>query len=796
MLLLAACQTDEERAAEHLSRAQGFVAAEDLPRARVEYLNALGAKPNDVPTRFALAEIEVSLNNIGAAQSHMLRIVEQDPQHIQSRLWLASFELEQRNWDAARTHFEHIANVKIASPEIQSGLAIVAYSEAAASNDLEAVRRAHAHLLELLPTAGDHRILNAAVVDGFDRTGRLEAALAAVEDALDTWQDDLEFSYARLSLLNRLDRGDEALDQLERIVAAHPDKHIFRQMLVARQVELGNLDAAEKVLRNVPDPSDTMDQLSLVRFLAEHRGSDHALATLERLVAAHGRPTVLRLLRAAMAFDNSDQDAALAEMQDALAAAKDAGEDTSAALYLLARMLDASGDRPAAETALETLLARAPRHVAAAQLQSVWLLERGRPDMALRLLRTAEGVEPDNATTLHLLARSHEATGNAALGRQLLARAVEISSFEAVPALDYAESLVSQDRIAPASDVLARALDKAPENVALLKRQSALLVAQSQWDRAEAIEGRLRVIGTPPALIAADDLQFRRLASLGEVEQAMSRIALRAKAGEITYTGFAVLARSAIEAGLLDIAQRMLDIGAGQFPQVAELRAVAAELAMARGDLQGAATVYVSLTKVSPQAEALWSDFIALRKRQGAPELQLETTALALTAMPDSPTLAWEHAVAQQAVGNIDAAIQSYEALLDAHPNNAPVRNNLAALLLEGEPDPVRVERAASLVAPLVGSSVPQFLDTVGWVLFHQGDATAASEAIMKAAEALPDNAQVQWHAVEALLAVGRIDEARERQARVADIGDETLAARAQASIERAESSDPGEGTN
>jgi tetratricopeptide (TPR) repeat protein len=790
LMVLAACQSDEEKAAQYLEEAQAFVAADDLTRARVSYLNLLRLTPNDIPSRFALAGIEDSLGNIQAAYAQWLRIVEQDPRHVPSQLRLTSLALERREWEKARSHLVPIAEVAGDNIAVKTGLAIVDYADAASSTDPAAVRRAHAALLELLPQAPANLMLHRAIIDGFRRMGQPEAALSAADTALALAPEDVEFAQVRLVLLQDLGRDEDALEQLKQIVATHPDLAVFRRMLVDWHIELGELDAAEALLRDVPDPSDVSNQLALVRFIADYRGQDEALATLERLVAAHGRPTVLRLLRAAMAFDDADVEGALQEMHDAIAAADAAGENTTAALYLLAQMLDASGDRSAAETALNRLLEKDPRNVPGAQLQAVWLLERGRPDLATRLLRTAEAVEPENSVTLMLLSRAYAANGETVLETQTLARAVAESEYDAVPALDYAVALAAEDRISLAVEVLDRAIERFPDNATLLKRQGELLLALGQSDRVSTLENRLRVIGTVQARILADDLQFRRLISEGDADTALSRVALRAEAGNVTQTGLAVLARTALAAGLPDISQALLDIGEAHLPQSAELQAVSAELAIAQGDLEGAASVYAALTESAPESETLWLDFIALRKRQGDPQQLIDTVARAAAALPASPTLEWERATALQATDDIEGAIRSYQALLAAHPDSAPVRNNLAALLLQGDPDELQIERAAELVEPLVGSPIPQFLDTVGLVRFRQGNLEAAADALVPAAAALTDDAQVQWHAAEALRALGRNTEARPLYERVTALNDAALAERARAALTNLDSSD------
>ena len=95
------------------------------------------------------------------------------------------------------------------------------------------------------------------------------------------------------------------------------------------------------------------------------------------------------------------------------------------------------------------------------------------------------------------------------------------------------------------------------------------------------------------------------------------------------------------------------------------------------------------------------------------------------------------------------------------------VANNLASLLTTQRADPGSLERAHAIARRLRGSQVPQFQDTYGWILHRRGDSAQAIVFLAPAAAALGDNALVQFHLGEALLATGRKAEARAQFERV-----------------------------
>jgi len=107
-----------------------------------------------------------------------------------------------------------------------------------------------------------------------------------------------------------------------------------------------------------------------------------------------------------------------------------------------------------------------------------------------------------------------------------------------------------------------------------------------------------------------------------------------------------------------------------------------------------------------------------------------------------------------------------YEKVLVANPRSAAVLNNLANLYVDQLRQPqeaLTVARRAHELAP----DAPMIQDTLAWVLFLNGDATAALPLAEQAVKGLPGNPELRYHlaAIQAKLgrkqdAVGSLEEA------------------------------------
>ena len=131
-----------------------------------------------------------------------------------------------------------------------------------------------------------------------------------------------------------------------------------------------------------------------------------------------------------------------------------------------------------------------------------------------------------------------------------------------------------------------------------------------------------------------------------------------------------------------------------------------------------------------------------------------------LAANPDAPDLLWARAGNLERTGDIDGAIEIYEALYERNSNSVIIANNLASLLSTHRDDDASLERAAAVAARLRGVSQPAFQDTWGWIALRQGRIEEALPPLEAAAQGLPRDPVVQYHLGRAFEAADRPEEA------------------------------------
>ena len=192
------------------------------------------------------------------------------------------------------------------------------------------------------------------------------------------------------------------------------------------------------------------------------------------------------------------------------------------------------------------------------------------------------------------------------------------------------------------------------------------------------------------------------------------------------------------------------------FPALARASQLQAEL----GELDNALANIRQLRDTNPdQAERFWLLEVNLLLDQEREQQALEAANLALESYPENIEIRYARAMLQDSMGNTGPAITDLRAIIEAQPENAVALNALGYILTvrTDQLDEARahIEKALSL-----DPENPAILDSMGWVLFRQGDNQGALEYLSRAWATYPDP-EVAAHYGEVLWVTGNEEQAR-----------------------------------
>lgn len=769
--LLSACDSSEERAEKHFQSAMALLEEGDAERAIVEFRNVFKLDGLHKEARVEYAELQRRRGNIREAMVHYLHLVEQFPDDIDSRISLTELNIQTGSWDEAERHANAASEIQPDDPIVQAlGLA-VDYRNALEEKDTNSAQKIAYLSNTLREQLPDYKILRQIVINDLIQNSDLYGALSEIDTAIENEPEDLTLYQLRLSVLGGLGDNGGIEDQLVEMVSRFPQEPTIRSTLVRWFVSRGEIDRAEEFLRDAIDPSsdDNTDRLNLVRFLAELRGQDVAIAELDQIISTGSASSVFSGLRAGMVFESVDREKGIAEMRAILEVTEVSDEQRNIKIGL-AKMLVVTGNSVGARALVEEVLAEDSSNVDALKQKANWLIGDDQVGEAIIALRTALDQKPRDAEIMTLMARSYERDGNQELVGEMLSLAVDASNHAPAESIRYAAYLTKRDESITAEEILIDALRIAPANVQILTALGNIYVKTEDWSRAEQVAATLGKLDGDAAKNAQNSITASILQAQNKTAEVISHLENLIAQGEGGVGAYMAIIRSHLASGDADAARSYVQGLLEADPDNAEIRFIDAAVNAALGDIASAEKTYHELLEENEKRSRVWVALFRMLTSQNRPEEAASAANKGLEANPEDPTLLWIRAGLLERQGDTTGAIEIYETMYAKNSGNLIVANNLASLLSTASEDKEAVNRAYTIARRLRSANVAPFQDTFGWIALLRGENETALRSLEPAAAALGSDPMVQYHLARAFLAVNRDSDALVQFIKVLDL--------------------------
>ena len=181
------------------------------------------------------------------------------------------------------------------------------------------------------------------------------------------------------------------------------------------------------------------------------------------------------------------------------------------------------------------------------------------------------------------------------------------------------------------------------------------------------------------------------------------------------------------------------------------------DVARARGQTASAIDNYRRAHQTEPSTETLLRLFGALYSQDGG-KSAMQLAEQWIKAHPQDVAIRKAIGNGYARAGNFASARAYYENVVKLAPDDAGVLNDLANVLLRLK-DPTAVKIAELAMAKAPGSSI--VTDTLGWVLFQNGQADRALQLLRDARLREPGNPEIRFHLATVLAQMGRKNEAK-----------------------------------
>jgi len=580
---------------------------------------------------------------------------------------------------------------------------------------------------------------------------------------------------------------EQAVYFLAKYLDAVPGNREARKLLGRSYLMLGQYEAAHRVLQSaLSDNVDDAELLALVG-LSELRRGDTAtgIAGLEQAVAADPKSAALRSQLARAYLATGETGLAIQELKGVLAG--DGQQKGAESLLVLANLQSGSFDQ-AIHIALD-MVKQYPDDPAVITLAGNTFALTGDAQAARRYFLEARALAPDSLPAGLALARLEERDGNTAAAVAIYEDLVKNSDQPFVPMLvlariaehegdqqgmlawlekarasapqeigprtALAEYYLREKQPGKAQLLLAEAGRIAPKHPDVLVLHGRILLAEGKYR--EALQPLRTLLEREPWSVAGRILLAECYLELGQPGNARKQLVDVLEQHPESVPALALMARLEIQAGNIDQAQVYCSHIQQQYPELYLGYELEGDARMAAGDLSGARAAYLEARERKPSGE-LAIKLARTETRSGNPGAAARTLEDWLGEHAGDVRVRQFLGDAYQGMGQDDKAIQAYEQVLAAEPQNQVALNNLAWFYMLAD-NPAALPLAER--AYRADSTNPGVQDTYGWLLVRDGQVARGLGLLRQAIAKLPDVPEVRYHYAAALYRSGDREQGR-----------------------------------
>jgi tetratricopeptide (TPR) repeat protein len=728
------------------------MADDEVAKARLEYRSALQIDEQLPEAWFGLAEVAERQQEWQQALSFATRAVEIDPNYTDAQILRAEIFLIAGEYAKALEITQILISQMGDQPQIMALHAGVLFRLGQLSDAIDLAERA----LRLNPAEETATLMLAAAML---QDGNPERALSFVQQGRSAAESSLPLLLMQVRVSQALGDIKQAEEAYLEAIAANPHNISLRLRLVDLYLRQFDTDNAERVMREVVDlnPADENSLNRLLALINQTKGIEAALAEIDNRIAAQPENIGLRFTQVDLLELAGDLERAKSVLEEVAANASDQADRHRASAAIAQRLLSV-GKSDEALALADAILAEDPRQEDATLLRSGIRIRQRELNPVIADLRALLLDNPSSERALLLLAKAHELDGALDLADDMYDRAFESSDQASSYALAYAAFLKKVDRIERAVSILAASLQRHPKAAGVLTELADLYLQQGQWLEAEQLAQQLKQLEGEEAL--AGQLLSRVAVSRARDLDDLSGLEKQASSSQSQNASMAALVSAYVQDGNIEAAVAYLETVLTDDPDNTTAGLLLAQVFAIQGEDISARETYQSILQRDETAVSAYTKYARYLLAAGESETALEILEEGIQRNPESFTLRAVFANLVEQVGDYERAIELYQVLIAEAPNADPIANNLANLLAEHRTDDNSLQQAFALAIRFRQSPLPEYQDTLGWVMFRLKQYEDALPLLQNAVAGRPKSGIIRYHFAKVLQAVGNLDRA------------------------------------
>ena len=753
-IILVGCGGAQSRLASHMHRGQEYFDQGNFAKASVEFHNAMRIVPDDLNARIMAARAAEGAGKTREAVGLYQSVIDTSSDNVEARARLGRLMV----LAGATAQAQKTIEPSLARHPDAPDLLIVRASVKLQLGDLEGAVADADRALQLAPTNEDAIDLRAGL---YRQHGDIEQAISLVSDAVRHLPGSVNLRRILADLYTAADKPDLAEEQLRTLITLRPNQPEYRYQLATFYARTHNIDQAQRVLEDAVKalPNSNEAKLALADFVSSQRGRADGEKLLRAFIAHEPDDYDLRLGLGALLQHFQATDEAVRTYEEVVR--RDlTGPYRFTALNRLAGIAFTEDRQEDARKLVEQVLQKNPRNNDALLLRAELALQQTGATAAIVDLRAILKDQPQAVSVRRLLARAYDANGQSALAEETLRGLLELTPGDVALRVELAQSLVRTGRTEEAIAVLEHGVHDAPGDLSVREALAKAYLAKHDFPSARAAAEDLKVL-QPSSGVAfyLDGLVAEAQNDMGLARREFERsVATEPK----NYQWLANLVRFEREQGQLERAVSAARKAADADSSNPMLPNLLGELYLAQNNVALADEALTHAAKLAPQWWLPVHNLALAKRAAGDTAAAIQIYQAGLQALPKQPELVMDLALLYEQQGRVEDALACYETFHRRNPTVQRVANNLAMLLVTYRSDRASLDRARDLTASFASSSDGTLLDTNGWVHFKRSEYGDALAVLRRAVERSPDSKEIRYHLGMTELRAGHPDRARD----------------------------------
>lgn len=732
-LLLAACGSPEQRAADYLEKAQKLYDEGDFLKARLEAQNAAQLEPKNAKARYLLALIAEEDKQYQQMFGHLTVAVDGDPSNVEARLKLGTLYFLGQAWDDASNQVDELMKLAPNDARVHLLKGRVLIQKGDQAGGIAEIGTA----LKLDPDNVDAILLQSAA----DALENVDKGLASLDVAIQRLPADKsrQLRELRVLMLAQAKRMGEVETSLRDLSEDFPDEEAYQVQLAQFYTSQGRVDEADKLLKKITelDPKDADKQLGYVQFLASQRDLERAEAALKTFIEQNPDAGKLQLALGQL-YESSERPEDARTVYAGLGSQAPKSVEGMAARNRVAALDIRAGKVEEGRAEVEKILADAPDDANALLLRAGLRYADNKFDDAIADLRLVLRKEAENDRALLLLAQAYVRKNDLVLAKDTYRRLLEVAPDSPDGLQQLAALYTANKDYAEAETLLRKRLEKQPDDLISSGRLVEILMSKGETAKAEAEARRMTALTNQSGV--GDFSLGRVLATKKDYNAAADAFRKSVAAREGDPLPLEGLVRSLLaadkKAEAITALNEQLEDKDGKNKLFAQY--MLGSLYGQEGDQAKAEKNLEDVVREKPDSVPAWAALAGLYKDR---EARIAVYKRGLKAVPGNIELNMLLATEYEQANRFDDAVVLYEEILKTNSKYEPAINNLAALLLDRRTDKASHARALTLAKELAATDNPAMLDTLGWAYYRAGqyaDAIGVLERVVGKAGQFP----------------------------------------------------------